>query len=412
MTNFNSTSGILLQNISFLRSQNNEFQTLQYQLTSQKKYRDLKEYDIDAYRIINFNQDVATRKNYISNIGRAQSVAKTYGTAFDGLVESADNLIKATNNSIGNNAGLPEGLNTELANNLLRDIEATLNTAYGGRYIFGGTTFDKAPVKDLTLLPTLDTSTLTPVNQSVLIYNGVTATLAQNGTSQLGPILPFFRNKIIPAGAQNVNNLGQAGVSSFEFTSNNFSYLNDFGADANSATNRLSTTNFTPLFNDDVFVARATTTELQKSAQLNEVTKLRVNDQRLVEYGFTATEPAFQKLIHAAMNLKAAAQKVNGADLPGEQARAFVDAARIEAQDALLGLRQLQVETAQIDDRLNNYNTLHSDFLNLTNDALGVLTGVDSSEVAVRLSNLQTLLQASYSAIGKQQSLSLVNYLK
>ncbi len=417
MTNFNSNAGILLQNISFLRTQNNDFQLLQYQLTSQKKYQDLKQYSVDAYRIISFNQDLATRENYVANIGRAQSLASTYTTSLDNLTGIADNVIKATTNSIGNNTGLPDGLNTDLANNFLRDIEATLNISFGGRYIYGGSTYDKAPVKDLTTLPTLDTSVLKAENQKVAFWDGVNS-IKQNTVDvnnnpivkELGYVLPYFRNKIVDAQVT----LTAANTTSYDFRADVFSYLNDFGADQPGSRQILRATDTSPTpvegMNpaDDVWLNHESTTSQQQTTQLNTSARLRVSNERLVDYGITATEPAFQKLIYAAINLKAAAQT----GLSGDDARAFVDRARKYANEGLTALRELQIESAQITDRLNNYKELHVTFIQEVKTNLGQLQDVDASTVAVLISNLQTTLQASYTAIGKQQQLSLVNYLK
>ncbi|MDF1749387.1 MAG: flagellin, partial [Alphaproteobacteria bacterium] len=135
--------------------------------------------------------------------------------------------------------------------------------------------------------------------------------------------------------------------------------------------------------------------------------KVTIADAQPITYNITANEPAFQNLIEGLLRLKSAAQS----GLTEDQREEFLGEARTTLDNARVQLRQLQATNGTIINELDRTKAVHNSFINISQSVITDLTVANDAEVAVRISALQTQLEASYTTISRQSQLSLVNYL-
>ena len=417
MTNI-STAGILLRNTQLVQVNNQNFQDLQFQLSTGRRFSELRRYEEDAFRLVEFRSEVQARENYIANIERTQSTIGAYNESLEHISNLIDQTLDLAFTGI-DNAELPPFISST-ADNLLADLEATLNAEFGGRFIFGGLGFDAEPVANLTTLPTpeprdadLDTLLGFSTATTLQVAGAFSAT---NGITQAQleavPIVPYFRT-----GLSVITEAG--GISIFN-SSNRFSYLNSFSSETQtvSTANVINSTTGQPLLdqanNSDSFIESLTTRTLAdfnifstNQRELTSATQIRLSDQRTNDYGISASDVGFAQLVFSLQNLKASAQT----GVTEDQRNIFIDRARSAAETSRERIRNLQVEVSLTNDRLESYREHHQNFNVLSSDTVTRIQQADTSQAAIEISNLRTLLQASFSAIGQQQRLSLVNFL-
>lgn len=133
-----------------------------------------------------------------------------------------------------------------------------------------------------------------------------------------------------------------------------------------------------------------------------DVASVRVSDERTIQYGITADNPAFEKAIRA-FNIVANASTLD-ADTLDEATSLSLD-----ALDGVLGEQgKLSVDSASM-QRAISAQTEYQDFAT----SLGTdLNSVDVAALTAQMSAYQTQLEASYAAIAKISNLNLFNYLK
>jgi flagellar hook-associated protein 3 FlgL len=136
--------------------------------------------------------------------------------------------------------------------------------------------------------------------------------------------------------------------------------------------------------------------------------KVTINDNQPVIYNLSATEPAFQNLVEGLLRLKSAAQ----AGLTEDEREEFLGNARTALDNSRIQLRQLQARNGTVLNELQRTREIHTGFINISQTALDDLTVADEAEVAVQISAVQNQLEASYTTIARQSSLTLVNFLR
>lgn len=128
--------------------------------------------------------------------------------------------------------------------------------------------------------------------------------------------------------------------------------------------------------------------------------KVQASDNLTVAYGVTADDPAFEKVIRA-YNLI-----INN---PGD------DAAMNEAYslfgEAFESLNTMQTTLSNQATTLDRQINQNADDLNLLDSLIGDIKNIDLAEVTVRLTELETQLEASYSLATKLLQLNLHDYL-
>jgi len=132
--------------------------------------------------------------------------------------------------------------------------------------------------------------------------------------------------------------------------------------------------------------------------------QITIADQLSVTYTFSANAPAFQKMV---MSLRIAQSAVVDPDTYSDK----MTQAQSLMRDALNGMRALH-STNTVNDTLMSATVLaHQTQINVTTDSTDKIEGVDKNEVAAKIQNAQTQLEAVFSAVGTTGRMSLVNFL-
>jgi flagellar hook-associated protein 3 FlgL len=130
---------------------------------------------------------------------------------------------------------------------------------------------------------------------------------------------------------------------------------------------------------------------------------VRATDQLTVNYGITADDPAFQKLIGA---MHMAIQAETRGDQ--EELAQAVDLVN-EAIDGIINHRNAINNNLQI---LQSVNELHENFKTYLGQTISEQTGVDIAASTTKLALNQTILQATFQNFARISGLKLVDFLR
>jgi flagellar hook-associated protein 3 FlgL len=131
----------------------------------------------------------------------------------------------------------------------------------------------------------------------------------------------------------------------------------------------------------------------------------QADDGVVVDYGITADEPAFEKIIRA-LHLVSTASSNNDIDLArGNEGLRLIDQA---VSDIATIIGRIGASRTNLDE----VNAKHDDFLVYVTQSITEIEGTDVALAMSRLSQDTATLQASYAVIAQVSRLSLVNYLK
>lgn len=133
----------------------------------------------------------------------------------------------------------------------------------------------------------------------------------------------------------------------------------------------------------------------------SEKASVRVSGQQSISYGVTADSTAFEKALRS-LNVVANASPLD---------QTALEEAYDLATEALDGLIATQSGLSNTAARLETAQSRQTSSISLLESVASDLKEVDTAEVAVKLAQYETQLQASYSALGNLSSLSLVKYL-
>lgn len=134
-----------------------------------------------------------------------------------------------------------------------------------------------------------------------------------------------------------------------------------------------------------------------------ETMSVRTSDEQVLDYGVTADGAGFEKALRAANIL---AHVDNGA-LDADSVTEAYDLAT-EALDALLSVQgRLGLSAGRLEDALARQDATSSLMATMIKD----IKAVDVAAISVEISQYETVLQASYSALAKVAGLSLTDYL-
>jgi len=136
----------------------------------------------------------------------------------------------------------------------------------------------------------------------------------------------------------------------------------------------------------------------------SDLASIRVSDDQTITYGVTADNTGFEKALRAANMLKDVS---SSSTVDSSKVKAAYDL----ATEALQDLLKTQGDLSLSSSRLESVKTTQDNAVTMLTDRASDLKSVDVAEVSVNISQLQNTLEASYSALGKITSLSLVKYL-
>ena len=144
-----------ITNSSMIRShmydtQNNltNMSKINQQISTGKVINTVSDDPYKAIRIMNMNNEIKYNEKYNSNIDETVGWMNTTDSALESvgnlLGELKDSIIKVGNGTYSQND--MKSLNADI-NEKIKQLADTLNSTYGGKYLFGGTNVDDAPIK-------------------------------------------------------------------------------------------------------------------------------------------------------------------------------------------------------------------------------------------------------------------------
>ncbi|WP_259783138.1 flagellin [Aestuariispira ectoiniformans] len=243
MVQFVSTVGTLISNQNRIRQNQEDFNLLTYRVSTGKKFQELKDYGANAVKVVDLRQDVTSRESYVRSIELTEIVTGAYNTALEGIIDGMQDLIDAADPLSTQDPNWAAD-NAVIADNLMLNLEANLNLDIGGRYLFAGTNYNSAPVKDLRQLSLYTTNDLPPTAGNTI-----------EGANQIP-------QHTVDAG----------GTNTVESYHNSFTASGTIDANA------------------------------WKQVEIS------VSDHQTITYGITATDDAFQNTVEALLRFKSATQ--------------------------------------------------------------------------------------------------------
>ncbi|MGO8916856.1 MAG: flagellin [Stellaceae bacterium] len=134
---------------------------------------------------------------------------------------------------------------------------------------------------------------------------------------------------------------------------------------------------------------------------------VQIDTQVSVNYGITANNPAFEQIIRV-LNFVAQSGAFSPTS-PTDQANVTLAGQMLgNATQSLTGMSgNLALQQAQ----LNTAQTVHQSTLNIAQNGISNIVSVNQATAITQLQNLETQIEASYSATSQIQKLSLVNYM-
>ena len=401
----NSISSAGIQQIltSQLQAQQANLAQLDEQLSSNQKYSNLTDYaPSDALNLMNLQSSSTQSQAYISAISTVQARLSGYDTTMTDMESIVSQAQTLANGNPTYNASTIGGIAAS-AQDYLASVGLDLNQQIGGRYIYGGSRYTTAPVSDLT---TLSSSSLSPA-----IYTDGSTLPAYDIAAAAGTTSMTTSGQTVTVGG--TITVGQS--ASITVNGKTYSYTEQTGDTTSTVATSLSnliaadipgTSNLSGV----ITVGSTGTIQAASSNTTNSdaysADTANIASGFSVPYGVSSDNPAFQQLIAGLRYLQAAGTAPDAATYKTD----------ITQASTLLATALTAIQTVH-SGVANNINTLTTETatqnanLSSITDQIDNIQQVDVTQVATELTLLQTQLQASYSATGTIENLSIVSYL-
>jgi flagellar hook-associated protein 3 FlgL len=405
MTSLTSISTTAIQQMltSNLVAQQSAAAQLDEQLSSGLQHSNLTDYSpTEALDLMNLQSSATQSQAYLGVISTVQTRLSGYDTTMtdmESIISQAQTLAEGNPTY---NASTIGGIAAS-ATNYLTSVGVDLNQQIGGRYIYAGSRYTTAPVADLT---TLSASTLSPA-----VYTDGVTVPAYDTSAAAGTVTAAISGQGVTLGG--TITAGQ----SVSVTVNGKTY--SYTEQASDTTSTVATSLATLVAADipgttatgNVLTVGSSGTIQAASSNATDsaayaTDSATIGNNYSVPYGVSSDNPAFQQMIAGLRYLQAA----------GSTTDPTTYAADIKQAASLLttSLTAVQAVHATV---ANNINTLTTE-TTAQNSAISSLTSqvdniqqVDITQVTTELTQLETQLQASYSATGMIEKLSIVGYL-
>jgi len=170
-----STLGILSGDLGVIKRSQDLYEGLSYQVSTGRKFRELKDYKANAPRLIDLNNEIEARGAYQQSIDLANLNVESYATTLERLADVASDLGRAAD-PIGTSDPSWESDTLTLVDNMMLEVESLLNSQIGDRYIYAGSRYSTPPIIDPRTLTVYDNVTPPPaafleVNPNVAEYD-------------------------------------------------------------------------------------------------------------------------------------------------------------------------------------------------------------------------------------------------
>jgi len=387
---------------SYLQAEQTTMTQLTEELATGQKYNDLTDYaPSDALNMMNLQATATQKQAYLGVITTVQARLSGYDTTMtdmESIVAQAQTLADGNQTY---SAGTAASIAAE-AGNYLKSVTVDLNQQIGGRYIYAGSRYTTQPVSDLSTLTETPSSTIYTDNKTLPIYDtGYSAsalTMAISGqTVTIGGTVGSPQNASVTVSGTTYTYAVQPTDTTTKIASALATEI-AVNISGTSSTNGVITVGAT----GTITAAGANVTNT--AAYATDSATIDAGDS--VQYGVTSNNPAFQQLIAGLRYIQAAGNSTNSATYSTDMAQA----------SSLLStaLTNLQSVHTTVADNINTLTqettTQNTTISNLANQLSGIQS-VDITQVSTELTALQVLLQASYSATGTIERMSIVNYL-
>lgn len=337
--------------------------TQQVQATSGKKGTAIGDLGVEAKHSLNMRAVTEQLKTYKENISGVELYASTMDTAMGRMGELLNDLRNeytkmSSTLSADKTTGNPDTtfLN-ELGKRGLEEMQSLLNTKVEGRYIFAGSDFHNAPVPDVS---------------------GLYSAFQQEMATNLPAAVTAAEQQDVITNMKGYIGLPNALLSTVVVT--------------------------TPP------QASAVTTGLYAQSLQDSgggALIARVDVDRQISYGLRADAPVFQDMMRAL----ATAATIT---YPPGNPQAYQTILQDGADATKTSITGLSNETGRLGitrKQIADLSTKHDTVTTSLKIALGDVEDVDMAEVATKLQQSNTALEATYRIIASMKSLSLVNFL-
>lgn len=260
----------------------------------------------------------------------------------------------------------------DIARSALQQMQGALNASVGGTYVFGGQNAGVPPMKDIdagiAAAKTKFDAFLTGLGKkaSEVTAAEMTAFLSDEGYKQ-------YDNNVPP-------NL----LATYRFM--------DTVAKKDAATR-------------DANWSDPTTGKWSTASSAN--TSAAISKTETIDTSVSANESAFRNVTAAYSMLAAIATK----DLGSDARSALAKQAATTLKAGLDGITTLRASVGTRQQRVDIANTALNQQKDVVNAAFSRLEGVDQTEAGLKVTQLETQLQASYTVTGRLQKLSILDYL-
>jgi flagellar hook-associated protein 3 FlgL len=345
-----STLGMSLQSRKSVADNQRSLLMLQQEQASGKRFDVAGDLGALGVRAIRLREMFNAAENY-------QTSNRTLASRLEITQSSLSNVTSNGNEFVtkiiaGLHGDVASSLIQAAARDLIDNMEGALNTSFGGRSLFSGSAVDAQSLQTSTAVN--GGTGLSPLQ---VLQNVIAAKPAVIDSATLSDLLT-----------------GPDGIASIFDNTNSV------------AAHRYSTT----FYNGNTQSVTA-----------------KIDETSLVPGGARADDPGVTRILKAAYTLAA----IDSSAMPSGQYRELLTAclndieqgmAEVQQTQAMLGLAQQAIESAQ---------KRHSLMADMATRQINELEQVDPFETAVRLSNMATQIESTFSITARISRLSLINYL-
>ncbi|MFK7867283.1 MAG: hypothetical protein AB8B77_07590 [Alphaproteobacteria bacterium] len=402
-----STSGINLHTLLSMQRNKELSDVYTNQMTTGYKFQRFQDYGTDMKRIVDYENIISERQGYIRAIDLVEPMTSSYEQVLAQLAEVSGQVMRASDPLSVKRDSFP-GETETLSTNWMIDFEANLNIQIGGRYLFAGTNYTEAPVKDMREMEIYSAYDSNKVEE--LIEYGfartasyVTPVLDADGNTQDDGNGGILVSAPKPLGAEDtIETANIVAQTTYKRPVLDASGQPQFTADGHVILTETDQSYHYKFEGDQTENSRSWTKM-----------SMSINDLQVFPYSISANETGLQMLSDALILLKTAAQTFSeDDDVNWEVQRNFLRQAYNKAEEARSEIRKLEVRNGGAMTEFAEAKEFHNRFISLSQVSRDNLKNADETEAALNLSALNTQIEASYTTIAKRADLSLTNYLR
>ena len=409
MTSITSTLGLQLLLTGNLQAQQDTLGELTNQLSSGVKFDNLTDYTpTEANQLLNFQNGITQNQAYLSTIQSVQTRLSMYDTSMSDMENIASQASDLASQNENFNTSTVDQLSAQVQNYMLQ-VADDLNQQVGGRYIYSGTRYATQPVSNNPSVLNSAPQAIITDGQTLPNYDAANTSLTVNNTA----------NTITVGGTVNGNSTASQSVTiSINGTPHTYTVPTTDTTPSQAATylaGQLTTDTGLTITASGATINVPTGNTIDSATSTATSTAAYAQDTVLIDqnysvtYGVSGDNPSFQQLINGMRYINAAITAGKAGDTTTYQSDMQQGASMLNS--ALSGIQAIHANVAANQNTLTNETTTQNTNITNLQDQISNIQQVDITQVGTELNVLQTQLQASYSATGTLEQLSLVKYL-